>query len=39
MAHAMMLDKDWEKVARRILQWLGEVLPRDRGAPAAEAAL
>jgi pimeloyl-ACP methyl ester carboxylesterase len=27
MPHAMMLDRDWEKVARRILDWLEETLP------------
>ena len=26
MPHAMMLDRDWEKVARRILNWLEETL-------------
>jgi pimeloyl-ACP methyl ester carboxylesterase len=27
MPHAMMLDRDWEKVAKRILQWLKDRLP------------
>jgi pimeloyl-ACP methyl ester carboxylesterase len=27
MAHAMMLDHDWEKVAARIVQWLDATLP------------
>lgn len=28
MPHAMMLDRDWEQVARRILGWLDETLPQ-----------
>jgi pimeloyl-ACP methyl ester carboxylesterase len=27
MPHAMMLDRDWETVARRILAWLDDTLP------------
>lgn len=30
MPHAMMLDRDWEKVARRILNWLDGALPAQR---------
>jgi pimeloyl-ACP methyl ester carboxylesterase len=26
MPHAMMLDRDWEKVAKRMLEWLNQVL-------------
>nr|MBS0020514.1 alpha/beta hydrolase [Gammaproteobacteria bacterium] len=27
MPHAMMLDRDWERVARRMLEWLNQILP------------
>ncbi len=30
MAHAMMLDEEWETVATRILVWLEEVFPANR---------
>jgi pimeloyl-ACP methyl ester carboxylesterase len=39
MAHAMMLDQDWEKVARHMLGWLEHVLPRERKTPASVAAV
>jgi pimeloyl-ACP methyl ester carboxylesterase len=39
MAHAMMLDPDWEKVARHISGWLERVLPRERNAPASAVAV
>lgn len=29
MAHAMMLDEEWELVATRILEWLENVLPKS----------
>lgn len=32
MAHAMMIDYDWEKAALRILQWLEAILPATRSA-------
>jgi pimeloyl-ACP methyl ester carboxylesterase len=32
MPHAMMLDRDWEKVARRILEWLETTLPAREAA-------
>jgi pimeloyl-ACP methyl ester carboxylesterase len=32
MAHAMMIDYDWEKAALRILQWLETTLPATRSA-------
>jgi pimeloyl-ACP methyl ester carboxylesterase len=32
MAHAMMIDYDWEKVALRVLQWLEATLPAARSA-------
>ena len=32
MAHAMMIDYDWEKAAMRILQWLEATLPATRSA-------
>lgn len=32
MAHAMMIDYDWEKAALRILQWLEVTLPAARSA-------
>lgn len=35
MPHAMMLDRDWEKVARRILDWLNEVLSVPGSADAS----
>lgn len=28
MPHAMMLDRDWERVAKRMLDWLNEALPQ-----------
>ena len=34
MPHAMMLDRDWEKVAHRILNWLDEILPAPPSAGA-----
>ncbi|MFZ0254143.1 MAG: alpha/beta hydrolase [Gammaproteobacteria bacterium] len=27
MPHAMMLDRDWERVAKRMLEWLDQILP------------
>jgi hypothetical protein len=32
MAHAMMIDYDWEKAALRILQWLETTLAATRSA-------
>lgn len=32
MAHAMMIDYDWEKAALRVLQWLEATLPASRSA-------
>lgn len=32
MAHAMMIDYDWEKAASRVLQWLEATLPATRSA-------
>ncbi len=31
MPHAMMLDRDWEKVAQRILEWLERSVPAASG--------
>lgn len=38
MAHAMMLDQEWESVARCMLNWLEEVSPAPQGAAAASPA-
>ena len=35
MAHAMMLDEDWEIVTTRILEWLENVLPDNQVLPTA----